>query len=222
MIRAVIIDFDDTLCLTEAATFELENEVLARMGRQPQTREIHKATWGKPLFEAIALRSPGVDIPRFQKLLIQAQAEWVKLGRIDGIPLENLKALDAILDADKELFVLTSRTHGEIVHLLKPDHRLASRVKAFYYRDIMPYHKPDPRAFDRLLKENDLIPEECVYVGDALSDATAAKGAHLHFVACLEAGIRTQKDFSPHAVDVFTERFTDVPAAIKQIDKRLQ
>lgn len=222
MIRAVIIDFDDTLCLTEAATFELENEVLVRMGRQPQPREIHKATWGKPLFEAITLRSPGVDVPAFQKLLVQAQAEWVKVGRVDAIPAENLQSLDALLDAHKELFVLTSRTHGEVAHLLEPDHHLASRVKMFYYRDIMPYHKPDPRAFDSLLQENDLDPEECVYVGDALSDAIAAKGAQMHFIACLEAGIRTRKDFNSQAVDVFAKRFVDVPAAVTQLDKRLQ
>ncbi|GEM_PF-2707710 len=33
MIKAVAIDFDDTLCLTEEATFKLENATLVRMGR---------------------------------------------------------------------------------------------------------------------------------------------------------------------------------------------
>jgi phosphoglycolate phosphatase-like HAD superfamily hydrolase len=38
MIRAVIVDVDDTLCLTEEASFALENEVLSRMGRPPMPR----------------------------------------------------------------------------------------------------------------------------------------------------------------------------------------
>src|SRR5260221_381762 len=125
MIRAAIIDFDDTLCLTEAACFDLENEVLLRMGREPQAREIHIMTWGKPLFEAITVRSPGVDVPTFRNLLLRAHAEWVKIGRIDTIPLQNLEALDALLATGKELFVLTSRTHDEVIHLLEPDHQLA-------------------------------------------------------------------------------------------------
>lgn len=44
MIKAVIIDIDDTLCLTEAACYELENQVLLSMGRIPMTRDIHKET----------------------------------------------------------------------------------------------------------------------------------------------------------------------------------
>jgi phosphoglycolate phosphatase len=32
MIKAVIIDVDDTLCLTESICFELENDVLKQMG----------------------------------------------------------------------------------------------------------------------------------------------------------------------------------------------
>src|SRR6266852_3180541 len=125
MIRAVIVDFDDTLCLTEEACFNLENEVLRRMGRPPGTREVHKATWGQHLFEVISIRSPGVDVPTFRKILLEAQLEWVEDGRIDAVTPENLRALDELL---------------------------AARVKAFYYRDVMSHHKPDPRAFDNLLK----------------------------------------------------------------------
>lgn len=112
------------------------------------------------------------------------------------------------------MFVLTSRTQAELVHILEPDHVLASRVKAFYYREIMTHHKPNPRAFSRLLGENDLTPEECVYVGDSPSDAAAANGARIHFIACTEAGIRTEKDFSDYIVDEFIDTFRKLPKAI--------
>lgn len=218
MIRAVIVDFDDTLCLTEQATFELENDALQQMNRPPQQREVHLRTWGQPLYEAIKERSPGVDVQAFRRILTKTHMQWVKEKRIDALAPENLHALDQLLAAGKEVFVLTSRSHGEILHLLEPDHELATRVKAFYYRDTMSHHKPDPRAFDNLLKENQLKPEECVYIGDSLTDAQAAKGARVHFVACLEAGLRTKQDFSAEAVDVFTKRFADTAAAVHQID----
>lgn len=214
MIRAVIIDFDDTLCLTEEACFHLENDALARMGRPPQERAVHRATWGQPLFEAIKVRSPGVDVEAYRPIWVAVHQEWMSSGRIDTTTPENLRALDELLHDGKELFVLTSRTHDEAAHLLAPDHHLASRVKAFYYKDIMQYHKPDPRAFDALLGKYHLTPAECVYVGDSPSDAQAAKGAGLHFVACLEAGIRTRKDFAAFPVDAFVQRFAELPAVI--------
>ena len=46
-IRAVIVDVDDALCLTEEASFHLENEVLVQMGRPPMPRALHLATWGE-------------------------------------------------------------------------------------------------------------------------------------------------------------------------------
>jgi beta-phosphoglucomutase-like phosphatase (HAD superfamily) len=56
MIKAVILDLDDTVCLTEEACWNLENETLAAIGRAPIPRELHKATWGKKMFEeAISL-----------------------------------------------------------------------------------------------------------------------------------------------------------------------
>lgn len=68
MIDVVVLDLDDTLCLTEEACFEMENEILRKMGRAEMARDIHISTWGKPLYEAILLRSPGVDLERFKEL----------------------------------------------------------------------------------------------------------------------------------------------------------
>lgn len=41
MIKLVIIDFDDTLCLTEKACFKMENYVAQKMGFAPINREAH-------------------------------------------------------------------------------------------------------------------------------------------------------------------------------------
>ncbi len=218
MIKAVIIDFDDTLCLTEEACFVLENEVLFLMGRTPQARQIHKNTWGQPLFEAIKLRSPGVDVAKFRQLMHDKIPVWVGEKRIDHLHSERLEVLDELLEAGKQLFILTSRTHAELKHLLAPDHDLAKRITAFYWRDMMQFHKPDPRAFDLLLKDHHLERQECVYVGDSPSDAAAAKQAHLHFIASLEAGLRTKEDFKDYVVDAFVEHLSELPKTAKSFD----
>ncbi|HUC89629.1 MAG TPA: HAD family hydrolase [Patescibacteria group bacterium] len=220
MIKAVILDFDDTLCPTEAACFDLENETLRRIGRPPMSREIHKKTWGMSFAKAIALRSPGVDVEKFMKVSDSVLAEFLKDGLIDVVPEANYLALDQLIESGMQVIILTSRAHWEIKHLLDPNHRLASRVKAFYYKDIMQHHKPDPRAFDVLLQEHNLSPQECVYVGDSVSDGIAAKGANLHFIASLESGIRQKQDFKDVTVDAFIDNFTDLTKAVDFLAKR--
>lgn len=219
MIEAVVIDIDDTLCLTEAVCFDMENAVLAKMGREPMPREVHISTWGQPLFEAIGERSPGVDVDEFKVFYGPTIKEYTESGRLDAIPQANYKALDRLIRMGKTLFALTSRTHGELEHMLEPDHLLATRLKAFYYRDNMQFHKPDPRAFNELLSEQDIEPHNAVYVGDSISDAEAAKKAGLHFVASLESGLRTREDFAHHAVDLFIPRFPDIVEAVHKLDK---
>ncbi|HEX7963021.1 MAG TPA: HAD family hydrolase [Candidatus Saccharimonadales bacterium] len=217
MIAAVVIDVDDTLCLTEAVCFDMENEVLARIGRPPMPRQAHIKTWGRPLFEAILERSPGVDLEAFKREYPSVIAEYTAAGKLDAIPGANYAALDDLIAGGKQIMLLTSRTHGELKHLLEPDHLLAKRVTAFYYRDNMRFHKPDPRAFNELLSAHGLRPEQCVYVGDSPSDAAAANQAGLKFIASLESGLRTRADFADYHVDAFIDRFPEVAAAVQAI-----
>lgn len=218
MIKAVIIDFDDTLCLTEEACFRLENETLRQMGRKPMTRQIHKSTWGMPLYQAIQLRSPGVDADEFWKRLPAIHEEFIGRGEIDVVTEENLETLDKLAALDKKLMILTSRTEMEIRHLLAPTHALAQRVVAFYHKDNMAYHKPDPRAFEVIERDHGLSGSQCVYVGDSPSDAAAANGAGLHFIANLEGGLRERNSFDDYKVDAFINRFTDVYQAVVALD----
>jgi phosphoglycolate phosphatase len=220
VIAAVVLDFDDTLCLTEAVSFELENEVLARIGRPPVPRAIHLHTWGQPLREAMANRSPGLDLDQFFAAYNPLLAEFVSDGRLDAIAPENLTALDELVASGHRLMLLTSRTGSEVAHMLEPDHCLAGRISATYHADNITHLKPDPRAFDVLLAASGLAPAECVYVGDSPSDAAAANGAGMHFVACMQSNVRTRADFAEHRVDAFIDAFPDVVEAVAGLADR--
>jgi len=217
MIKAVAVDLDDTLCLSEAACFEVENETLRQMGRPPMPREIHKKTWGRLLAEAIQVRSPGVDAGEFMKRIAGNIGRAVAEDRFDTVSEAAYQALDQLIAAGKTVFILTSRTGPEMVHFLAEDHELASRITAFYYFENTRFHKPDPRVFDELLSENSLQPSECVYIGDSPTDAQAAKQAGLHFIASLESGLRSEQAFAGLRADGFVHRFSDVPAAVKKL-----
>jgi phosphoglycolate phosphatase len=217
VIRAVIVDFDDTLCLTEAVSFDLENEVLARLGRPPMSRAVHLATWGALLLDAMPQRSPGVDLELFAGLFPAVQQQYVADGRLDVIPPENLVALDRLAGAGRTVLLLTSRAGAEVRHLLEPDHALAGRVAGAYHLGNTRFHKPDPRVFDELLAETGLRPGQCVYVGDAPGDAAAAGGAGIRFVACLQSGVRRLGEFDPRYVSAAVDTFPEIVPVIEAL-----
>ena len=206
----MVLDVDDTLCLTEAACFELENSVLQSMGRSPMTREVHQASWGLPLHEAIALRSPGIDLTAFAAAYEPLLAEAVRDGRLDVIADENLAAIDRLVAAGLQVMLLTSRTLTEVAHFLADDHALADRVTAVFHADNISHLKPDPRAFDALFAAHEIEPSGCVYVGDSPGDAAASIGAGMRFIACLQSAVRTRDDFAPYRVDAFVDTFPDI------------
>ncbi|MFI1992251.1 HAD family hydrolase [Actinoplanes sp. NPDC020271] len=217
MIRAVVVDVDDTLCLTEAASFDLENDVLAAMGRPPMPRDVHLATWGETLLEAMPHRSPGVDLDRFAALFPEWHDRYLEEGRLDVIPPENLTALDQVVRDGRTVMLLTSRAEREVSHLLQPGHVLAGRVTGAYHQGNTRFRKPDPRAFDELLAETGLHPRDCVYVGDSPGDALAAGGAGLHFIACLQSGVRRLTDFDPRYVTAAVDTFPEIIPKIENL-----
>lgn len=218
MIQAVVLDFDDTLCMTEESSFNLENDVLARMGRPPMSRDVHRSTWGMFLLDAIALRSPGVDVDAFWELFPSVHEEHIRDKSMDMILDVNLSALDEMIKMGKQIYIVTSRTMKEMTHILDPAHHIAGRVSHIYHKDNTPFLKPDPRVFEPLLTTYDLDPANCVYVGDSPSDGVAANAAGIPFVASLESGVRTKEDFAHVICDATIDYFVDLPAVITSLD----
>jgi HAD superfamily hydrolase (TIGR01549 family) len=219
MIKAVVIDVDDTLCLTELACFDLENEVLARMGRTPMSRQVHLATWGKPLLDAMLERSPGINIDEFIHTFQPVIAEYTDSGKLDDIPQANYDALDRLIESGKTVILLTSRSPHELKHMLDPKHQLNGRVRAIYHKGNTKYYKPDPRVFDELFADHQFVPNECVYVGDSPTDAHAANGAGMKFIATLESGLRQKSDFDQYEVDRFIDVFSKLANAVGEINQ---
>lgn len=210
MIKLVILDFDDTLCLTEEACFYLENEVAVEMGHAPMSRAAHKKNWGKLMELAIAERIPGIDAKDFMKRHSIRMNRLVSDGKFDTLSPSNLEALDALRGLGKKIAILTSRTFPEVRHMMHESHPLSKSVEKFYHKDNSKYLKPDPRVFEDALAHFGVSANEAVYVGDSPSDAVAAKGAGLHFIAVLESGLRERDEFANYQVDFFAQKFTDI------------
>jgi HAD superfamily hydrolase (TIGR01549 family) len=214
MIKLVIIDFDDTLSLTEEACFHIENETAKELGFSPMTRDTHLKNWGKPLELAIVERIPGIDSKKFMKKVEQIHQRFVEERKIDAISEENLAFLVQVKASGRRLAILTSRSLQEAKHLLDKDHPLSTKIEKFYHKDNSEYLKPDPRVFDKVLKDFTVSSHEAVYLGDSIGDATSAKSAGLHFVAVVESGLRNRGDFKTLSIDFFA---TTLPEAFNYI-----
>jgi HAD superfamily hydrolase (TIGR01549 family) len=216
MIKLVIIDFDDTISLTEEAFFGIENHIAKEMGFIPMTRAAHQKNWGVPIKKAIVERIPGINPNLFLENLGEALPGFVALGKVDAISNENIGTLETLKKCGKHLAILTSRTIKEAKHLLDQDHHINKWVEKIYHADNLNYLKPDPRAFSQCLVDFKVGAQEAVYIGDSVSDGVSAKGAGIHFIASLESGLRTKKDFKSVQVDFFANTF---PEIIDYIDK---
>lgn len=219
MIKAIILDFDDTLCMTMQACYKIDNALVQQLGHPSISKEIYQQTWGLDYDIATSLRAPGIDVNQFRKLLAQELPKYIQSGEYDAISDERIAVLKKLREQGKKVLVLTNRDVLELQHILHPEHKLAELVEAFYYKSNMKYHKPDPRAFAHIESEHRWKPHECVYVGDSVGDAVAAKGAGLHFIASLESGLRKKSDFKSCPVDDFIYHLSELPDAISKIDK---
>jgi phosphoglycolate phosphatase-like HAD superfamily hydrolase len=54
-----------------------------------------------------------------------------------------------------------------------------------------------------VLSDFSVLPDEAIYVGDSLNDASCAKASGLYFIVVLESGLRRCEDFKSLDVDYF-------------------
>ena len=219
MIKAVIFDFDDTLSMTSGSNNMLTNKALVAMGREPMSMEEHQKTVGDPLKVTLANHYPGLDLEEFMLHLNKERGAELAKGQIENVSPEGLNAMDELARQGKQLMIVSSRREEGFWNLMDRTHHLGSRISHFYHMGNNPYHKPDPRVFEIIEKEHGLKPSECVYVGDTLNDAAAATGAGLHFIASLESGILSQKDYADYKVDAFVKNIPGILPAIAALEK---
>ncbi|MDP2637710.1 MAG: HAD family hydrolase [Candidatus Levybacteria bacterium] len=216
MIKLVIIDFDDTLSLTEEAFFKIENHIAEKLGFAPMTREAHQKNWGRPVKKAILERIPGIDADKFMQMHKEVLPGFVEKGEVDAISDKNIEVLKKLKSDGKRLAILTSRSFHEAEHLLDENHHLNKFIEKIYHADNSKYLKPDPRAFDLAIQDFNVKPEETIYIGDSVSDGISAKGAEIHFIALLESGLRTKEDFKSIPVDYFAKTFHQILSYIEK------
>jgi len=222
MIKLILVDFDDTLCLSEEACFHLENEIAAKLNFPPMTRFAHQSNWGKSLKDAIVERIPGIDADKFMSLFSDVSRKHVLDGTFDRVSDENLNILKLLKKQRYKVIIQTSRQHCEVEYLTSKESPLMSILDGFFYQERSKYKKPDPRVFLLPSEMFHVAFSEMVYVGDAFTDVQWCRAAGIHFIASIESGLRTREDFEKLGAKWFINRFSELPSRIEELNNSIK
>jgi len=119
---------------------------------------------------------------RYSELVVEKVIEvpWIK-GAIEF--------LDSFLDNGVHIFVISGTPELELKHIIKK-----RQIEKYFLESLGSPIRKTPHI-RRILDQYKLRPEECVFIGDALTDREAAQETDLHFV-----GIQGDITFPPETV----------------------
>lgn len=185
MIKLIAFDMDGTLTDSGKLIAAFANQVLAHYGKQPLSAErIHSyvGAGAKYLLQGV-LKEAGSEVtaeqayPYYDSLYADIPAGLV--SAYDGIK----ELLTALGERGIRRVILSNRPHNQTCRICEV--ALAGLLDEVYgQREGIPM-KPDPTALHTILKENDVAPEECLYVGDMHFDVDVAINAGVKSVGCV-------------------------------------
>jgi N-acetyl-D-muramate 6-phosphate phosphatase len=182
--RAVLFDLDGTFADTASDLARALNRVRAGRGLAPLPPEVarpHTSAGARGLLKAgfgVTPESPDYGELREKFLDFYEEQLCVDTRLFDGIP----ELLVKIRARKLPWGIVTNkgkRFTVPLLHLLAVDHLAACVVSG----DSTPHVKPHPAPLLLAASKLSLEPAACVYVGDDLRDAQAARAAGMPFAA---------------------------------------
>lgn len=190
MKKYIIFDFDGTIAATLYPSRDIINRLADKFGFKKVTDEdipIIKELKPKKLLKYL-------KIP-MRKLPFIAKETKFELNKIietldpeTGIP----DVLRKLRDSGYKLGILTSNSQENVAKFLNRHHL---DIFSFVYSESNLFGKS--RVLKRLLKNLKIKPDEAIYVGDEVRDATAARRAKIEMIS-VSWGLNTRRILAKH------------------------
>jgi len=176
MIKSVIFDIDGVLLDSFEANFQFFSTLMKQVGYTPPTRERYVTLFHRTLHDTVQILTDSdseLEIKRICDLIDAVEAPSPILTK--GVP-EVIKKLSE----KYSLGIVTSRIKAYAYE--PPLNTLEPFFRATVAYEDTENHKPHPEPLLLAAKQLNVLPEECIYVGDVKSDLDAAHAAGMKFI----------------------------------------
>ena len=202
-IRTIIFDFDYTLVDSARGTIDGVNYAFEKMGLPTASDAAVRRTIGLSLpdiLTALAGDAYTKHVDEFTRLFLQrADETMVALAEFYAEVPQTVKALQGL---GIHLAIVSQKWRRYIQLILEKENLLEAFEVIVGGRDA-PY-KPDPEGLLSAVAQTGSIPENCLYVGDSVTDAETARRAEIAFVAVL-SGVTPRTAFENYDVYAILE-----------------
>ena len=207
-IQTIIFDFDYTLVDSARGTIDGVNFAFEKMGLPIASDDAVRRTIGLSLpdiLTALAGNAYTKYVDEFTRLFFQrADETMVSLAEFyAGVP-QTVKALRGLGIC---LAIVSQKTRRYIQPILEKENLLEA-FEAIVGGGDAPY-KPDPEGLLLAITQTESHPENCLYVGDSVTDAETARRADIAFIAVL-SGVTPRTAFEDYDVYAILEDVSEL------------
>jgi len=219
LIRAVLLDLDDTLVDLREASFLSFNETLRRHNLREVTFQEMLYSWNTTWREVVrSITPPGVDV---DTLLPIVGPEYMR--RFGEIHLQYSKLLPGVRETLTELkskgylVGIVSRRARKVLREELEKFGLERFVDVLVGADDVEKQKPDPTPVILAAKRLNVSVKSCVVVGDSRVDLRAGKSAGAFAVGVL-TGLESADELRRENPDAVIAKISDLVPALESLD----
>jgi len=173
MIKTILFDVDGVLINTFEGNRRDYNQTLEGFGKKPLSKKEYVQFYSWPAKKVLAHLLPEKSEKERDRIisegLLKISPTHYKYDKISP----HAKAVLSKLSGRFKLGIVTSRVTPKILKFF----RIIDYFDAIVCLPDVKNHKPHPEPIHLALKRLDVRPKEAIYIGDAQSDADAARGA---------------------------------------------
>ena len=207
-VQTIIFDFDYTLVESSRGTIDGVNFAFGKMGLPLASDAAIRQTIGLSLpdvLTTLAGEAYSRHVDEFTRLFFQrADETMVELAEFyAGVP-ETVQALRRL---GLQLAIVSQKRRHYIQGILARGNLLEAFAVIVGGGDAA--YKPNPEGLLAAVAQTDSVPQNCLYVGDSVTDAKTAQRAAVPFIAVL-SGVTPQTAFENYDVYAILEDVSEV------------